>query len=128
MECFAEYFSKWWPRIKNDVLLTFKSFFPLLGTNLKGLLSKISLRIHQSYKKGRRYSKHGFLHGEHVFVSTSFEQFETVWLDKQHSSDCSFFLLIIWLSEATHFALYGFLFILFSSMQSIVFLLIVTGS
>ena len=128
MECFAEYFSEWWPRVKNDVLLTFKSFFPLLGTNLKGLLSKISLRIHQSYKKGRRYSKHVFLHGEHVFVSTSFEQFETVWLDKQHSSDCSFFLLIIWLSEATHFALYGFLFILFSSMQSIVFLLIVTGS
>ena len=27
-------------------------------------------------KKERRYSKHGFMHGEHVFVINSFEQFD----------------------------------------------------
>ena len=133
MECFAEYFSEWWPRIKNDVLLTtsIQKLFPLLGTNLKGLFSKISPTIHQSYKKERRYSKHGFMHREHVFVSSSFEQFETVWLDKQHLSDCSLFLVIIfgWSSEGTHFGLWRFfVYFFFSSMQSIVFLLNVTGS
>lgn len=78
----------------------------------------------------RRYSKHGFTNGEHVFVRSSFEQFETVWLDKQHSSDCLFFLVIIfgWSSEATHFGLGRFFVYFFSSMQSIVFLLNVTGS
>ena len=123
MECFAEYFSERWPRIKNDVLLTFKSFFPLLGTNLKGLLSKISLKIHQSYKKGRRYSKHGFLHGEHVFVSTSFEQFETVWLDKQHSSDCSFFSTyhLVVRSNPFWFILFFVYFVLIHAIDSLPF-------
>ena len=125
MECFAEYFSEWWPRIKNDVLLTtsIQKLFPLLGTNLKGLFSKISPTIHQSYKKERRYSKHGFMHREHVFVSSSFEQFETVWLDKQHSSDCSFFLVIIWSSKATHFGLRRFFvyFFLINAIDSLSF-------
>ena len=111
MEWFAENFSEWWLRIKNDVLLTtsIQKLFSV-GTNLKGLFSKISPRIHQSYKKERRYSKHSFMHGEHGFLSSSFEQFETVWLDKQHLSDCSLFLVIIfgWSSEATHFGLWRF--------------------
>ena len=34
--------------------------FPIISNKLNGLFSKTSLRIHQTYKKEKSYSKHGF--------------------------------------------------------------------
>ena len=49
--CFTEWFNKRWVKVKNDIPLTtpVKTPFPLLRTNLKGLLS---LSFRQEFTKG----------------------------------------------------------------------------
>ena len=50
--------------------------FPLLVTNLNGLFSKISLRIHQTYTREKCLSQHGFSENGGVQTFGSLKQFE----------------------------------------------------